>query len=86
MDVSIIYTNIFNICNFNINMGCFNNCRWIPDSPRWHLNKQNIQKVKHILENSLAVNRRDNKAFPNMEDLIKEQSLTAQVRYFIQQY
>lgn len=46
----------------------------MPDSPRWHLEKGNIEKVQSILENAAHVNNLEAKIPDNLTEQLEKQS------------
>ena len=47
---------------------------WLPDSPRWHLEKGNIEKVQKILENAAHINNLETKIPSDLTEQLEKQS------------
>lgn len=46
----------------------------MPDSPRWHLEKGNIEKVQSILENAARINNLETKIPSDLTEQLEKQS------------
>ncbi|XP_077290563.1 organic cation transporter-like protein isoform X2 [Arctopsyche grandis] len=53
---------------------------WIPDSPRWHMERGNVEKVKDILENAVKVNKSNKNIPDNLMQILQSEADAIAIR------